>query len=239
MGAEMSSVGLNQQRVYTQDKKLYSGMTAEEAYKDSNILSLFEKANTNGDRELSIDEIYRYDGKTIDTEEQVYYPGLTVEQCNPKALSKFKQIDRNNNCELSEKEINVEQKIAENSKKISEAKKNQGNFTFGASMLMGIPAFFGVVGAIGTVGRTLLTTLEALRSTDKSLGFIGNFKEAADLNDLVKSDVKITLGLLGVSAAVIGAGYLADKLCQKHSIETVAEPLMKQNEKLEQSAKKS
>lgn len=81
-------------KVYTNDGKLWSGMTQKEAYQDDKLLELFNFANVNKDKVLDENEISRYNGPTIHINNRGdFYPGLKLENIHQSSLETFREID--------------------------------------------------------------------------------------------------------------------------------------------------
>ena len=83
------------------------GTTLEQVYNNKNLLSIFEKVDTNGDKKISAEEIYTYKGINISEDDQNFYPGLTLDKCKSRYSSKFRELDGNNDKTLSEKEVKI------------------------------------------------------------------------------------------------------------------------------------
>lgn len=118
----MTELVSKQTRIYSNDGKLWAGMTQKDAYNDENLLKVFTFADKNGDRVLDEKEIIRYNGPILIedvttkegrflgyhsgifggvisgnitmTDEVEYYPGLTIEEMSHEhSIETFRKID--------------------------------------------------------------------------------------------------------------------------------------------------
>lgn len=121
--------------IYSNDRKIYAGMTRDEVYKDTEALKLFTLADKNNDSVIDSEEINRYNGpiyventknKTgrfiynpsaslinIKSDEVDYYPGLKLEKLNDKhSVETFRAIDTDCDKELTQDELKAYHKQA-------------------------------------------------------------------------------------------------------------------------------
>ncbi len=83
------------------------GATEKSVYDNKNLLNIFSQADINGDKKLSAEEIWTFQGTSINTNDQNFYPGLILDECSSNGLNKFKELDTNINKELSSDEIKI------------------------------------------------------------------------------------------------------------------------------------
>ncbi|MCM1003738.1 MAG: hypothetical protein NC408_05280 [Candidatus Gastranaerophilales bacterium] len=84
------------QQVYSTDKKLWVGMNIKEAYKDDELIKLFNFADKNADGTLDEAEITRYNSpiiKSNHSDKTEYYAGLKLEEVKPEGQEVFRYID--------------------------------------------------------------------------------------------------------------------------------------------------
>jgi len=138
-----------QQRVYSNDKKIYLGMTVRDASKSTETMKIFDFADIDKNGKIDKEELDRYNGPIvvqniatkearvfgtykgytgggifagdiIKDNELVYYPGLTVEKIGDKGRVSFTQIDTNHDGKLSKEEVNA---IAKELKQLDNTKQ--------------------------------------------------------------------------------------------------------------------
>lgn len=90
----MTEAIATQARVYSDDGKLWVGMTQKDAYQDEKLLELFTFADVNKDRVLDESEILRHNGPSIHINNQGdFYPGLKLENVSQRFQETFREID--------------------------------------------------------------------------------------------------------------------------------------------------
>ena len=136
------------QKVYSNDKKIFIGMTVKDASKSTELMKIFDFADADKNGEIDKGELERYNGPIIvhnvETKEARVlgrhygffsgtfegdiikkheidlYPGLTVEKVNDKGRIAFTQIDTNHDGKLSKEEITT---VAQEFKKLEQTKQ--------------------------------------------------------------------------------------------------------------------
>ena len=96
--------------VYSNDQKIYEGMTTKDASKDVELMKAFNYADKDGDGKISSQELLRYNGPVF-RENGDFYPGLQVEHVGKGARETFVKIDMNKDGVLSKEEISVANEI--------------------------------------------------------------------------------------------------------------------------------
>lgn len=96
--------------VYSNDQKIYEGMTTKDASKDVELMKVFNYADKDGDGKINSQELLRYNGPVF-RENGDFYPGLQVEHVGKDARETYVKIDMNKDGVLSKEEIDVANEI--------------------------------------------------------------------------------------------------------------------------------
>lgn len=92
-------------RIYSNDKKLYSGMTGKDAYSNRSTYEKFLKADDNHNDTISQTEIYKYDGPAINIQGITLFPGLDIDNVPDGGKLVFNSIDTSKDGKLSKQEV--------------------------------------------------------------------------------------------------------------------------------------
>ena len=92
-------------KVYSDDQKLYEGMTVRDAGKDIKQMQIFNSADIDYDGKINSLELSRYNGPIISAGGGELYPGLKLENANVSLRENFVRLDKDKDGLLSKAEM--------------------------------------------------------------------------------------------------------------------------------------
>lgn len=101
----MTGVQNDTTKMYSNDRRLYSGMIGKDVYKNNNDYALFQVADQNQNDTISNLEIYKYDGYTTNINGFELNPESNIDDIPPSVRSAYRDIDTNGDSKVSKKEI--------------------------------------------------------------------------------------------------------------------------------------
>jgi len=223
----MTSVQNDTTKVYSNDRKLYVGMTGSDAYRNKEEYALFQTADQNQNDTISEREIYMYDGYTTNIHGFEFNPESNIDGVPKYARLAFRDIDTDGDGELSKKEIkeyNNYLALKENNRKkkdeLNQAKATYSKRNYNSKIGGAIGGFLGGIAAAIGVSSIADNTYDKLFYKDQITPFEEKIRKALKthwieeregLNSKGPSEIKIDHFDAGPlkKALVWGGGILA------------------------------